>query len=264
MSITVDEDMTPDIRHVIFRKCTPTWEMPENELPACNLTYIIQGEAKYVINGKTIDLKQGNLLVLPRDCTRKGITFPDKLMHCFSIEFYLKNTKNQELVPPFPLCSMPGRHEDIIHLFHDLSFTWMDKQPGYNIKCKGLFLQILYRFLELVVYKTHPFAGDFRITKVIHYIATHYAEHITVKMMAEMVGLNPTYFGVLFNQTMGVSFHRYLKQTRVRNAEIMLSSGEYKVGNVAEACGFTDVSHFYKQFKLVKGYPPSHSLPKKF
>jgi transcriptional regulator GlxA family with amidase domain len=44
----------------------------------------------------------------------------------------------------------------------------------------------------------------------------------------------------------------------------MLSSGEYKVGDIAEACGFTDTSHFYKQFKLVKGFPPSHNLPKKF
>ena len=82
--------------------------------------------------------------------------------------------------------------------------------------------------------------------------------------MAEMIGLNPTYFGILFKKTMGMGFNRYLIQTRVRNAENMLSSGEYKVGNVAEACGFSDVSHFYKQFKEVKGFPPSHSLPKKF
>jgi AraC-like DNA-binding protein len=50
----------------------------------------------------------------------------------------------------------------------------------------------------------------------------------------------------------------------VTNAEHMLSSGEYKVVDVADACGFTDVSHFYKQFKQLKGFPPSHCMPKKF
>jgi len=260
MPVTIDEDMFPDIRHVIFRKCTPGWEMPEHELSACNLTYLIQGEARYIINGQTIELKQGSLLILPKNCIRKGITFPDRLMHCFSVEFNLKNSRNQELTPPFPLVTQPGRHEDIIQLLHELSFSWIDKQPGYLIKCKGLFLQIIHRFLELVVIKSDSFAGDSRITKVIRYIAAHYPEHITVKKMAEIAGLNSTYFGALFRQTMGMGFLHYLIQTRIRNAENMLSSGEYKVGNVAEACGFTDVSHFYKQFKQIKGYPPSHSL----
>jgi len=264
MSITIDDDMSPDIRHVIFRKCTPSWEMPEAEHPVCNMTYLTHGKACYTVNDRTIELKEGNLLVLPRDCVRKGFTYPDQLMHCFSVDFYLKNTKNAELVPPFPLLSEPGRQEDIIHLLHELSFSWVGKWPGYNIKCKGLFLQILHRFLELIVYKSDAFAGDFRITKVIRYIDMHYPEHISITEMAKMVGLNSTYFGGLFKQTMGMSFCRYLIQSRVKNAENMLNSGEYKVGNVAEACGFSDVSHFYKLFKRVKGFPPSHSLPKKF
>ncbi|MCL2600862.1 MAG: AraC family transcriptional regulator, partial [Treponema sp.] len=132
------------------------------------------------------------------------------------------------------------------------------------IKCKGLFLQILYRFLELLVYKDRSFAGDFRITKVIRYIAQNYSERLTVKSMADMVSLNPTYFGDLFQRTAGMSFNRYLIQLRVKNAEEMLLSGEYKVGDVAEACGFTDTSHFYKQFKHLKGFPPSQCLPKSF
>jgi len=264
MDITVNEDMNPDIRHVIYRKCTPAWEMPEHKLGACNLTYPIQGEARYTINNQTIDLEPGSLLMLPRGCTRRGITFPDRLMHCFSVEFYLRNSENQEFPPPFPLLSQPGRREDIIHLFYELSLSWLDKQPGYMIKCKGLFLQILHCFLELIIYKSDTFTGDFRITKVIRYMAMHYSEHISVKMMAEMAGLNPTYFGALFRQTMGMSFNRFLLQTRVKNAENMLVTGEYKVSDVADICGFTDVSHFYRQFKSIKGYQPSHCLPKKF
>ncbi|MDR0290484.1 MAG: AraC family transcriptional regulator [Treponema sp.] len=264
MRTFVEEDIIPDIRYVIFRKCTPAWEIPEESLGNCNLTYLISGESRYTINGNNIDLAAGNLLFLPRGSVRRGITFPGRLMHCFSVDFDLRNSKGQSVALPFPISSLPGRHEDIVHMFHDLFFSWLNKQPGYGIKSRGLFLQIIHRFLELVVLKSNASTGDPRITRVIHYIAAHYPERITVKMMAKMAGLNPTYFGLLFSREMGTSLNRYLIQTRVRNAENMLTSGEYKVSDAAEACGFTDMSHFYKQFKLIKGFPPSHSLPKKF
>jgi len=209
-------------------------------------------------------MEKGDLLVLPKGSVRKAITFPDRLMHCFSVDFTLRNSRNHELPPPLPLKTSLGCHEYIIHLFHELSFTWAGKQPGYIMKSKGLFLQILHRFLEIIVYKTGPYTGDYRISRVINFITANYSEHITVKMMADMVNLNSTYFGVLFKQTMGMSLNKYLIQTRVTNAEHMLSSGEYKVGDVAEVCGFTDISHFYKQFKQIKGFPPSHCMPKKF
>ena len=258
------ENYIPEIRYIIHRKCTPTWKMNENTLEGMNLTYIVHGEANYTVDNRMVNVAQGNLMVLPKGCVRKAITCPDRPMQCFSVDFIMKNTQNQELPPPFPFLSEPGHHEDIIHLFHELSFTWLDKQPSYAIKCNGLFLLILHRFMELVIHKADSYAGDSRINKVIRHIATHYSEHITAREMAELVHLNPTYFGLLFRQTMGVSFNQYLIQIRIRNAENMLSSGEYTVGNVAEACGFTDMSHFYKQFKLIKGFPPSHSLPKKF
>jgi AraC-like DNA-binding protein len=238
--------------------------MPENTLGSSNLTYIVEGAARYTINAETVDLEQGDLLVLPKGNIRKAAIFPDRLMHCFAVDFTLRNSRNHELPPPLPVKTSLGRREDIIHLFHELSFTWAGKQPGYIIKSKGLFLQILHRFLEIIVYKVGPTTGDHRISKVVNYITAHYSEHITVKMMAEMANLNSTYFGVLFRQTMGIGLNQYLIQTRVTNAEHMLSSGEYKVGDVAEVCGFTDVSHFYKQFKQLKGFPPSHSMPKKF
>jgi len=264
MSITVDENIFPDIRHVTFRKCTPSWEMPEQELPICNMTYVIQGRARYTINGKVVELKEGNLLVLPKNCVRKGITFPDDLMHCYSIDFYLKNFSKTESQPPFPLVSEPGCQLGIIHLFQELALSWVTKRPGYIIKCNSLFLQIFHIFLEIIVYQDKMFTGDFRITKAIRYLEMHYAKKVTIKEISKMVGLNPTYFGVLFNKTVGINFHHFLLQTRIRNAENMLYSGEFKVNEVSDACGFSDVSHFYKQFKKEKGFPPSHSLLKKF
>ena len=264
MSAGFDDDVNMGIWHVIFRKCTPVWAMQENRLENLNMTYLINGEAQYIVDDEVLNVAQGDLLVLPKGSIRKAITFPDRLMHCFSVDFTMRNDRNIELLSPFPVLSSPGFHKNIVHWFHEMSFSWMDRHSGYMLKCKGLFMQILHRFLEILVYKERSYAGDFRITKIIRYIAKNYSERLTVKHMADLVGLNPTYFGDLFQRTTGVSFNRYLIQVRIKSAEDMLLSGEYKVGDVAEACGFTDTSHFYKQFKHIRGFPPSQCLPKSF
>lgn len=264
MADTINEDIIPDITYAVYRKCTPAWQIDEQELNACDITYVIHGNARYTIDGVDYELAEGSILYVPQGSMRAAITFPDRLMHCFSVDFQLRNLKSRDANLPFPIISQIGRKEDLIHMFHDLIFAWLNKHPGYMLKSRGLLLQIIHRLLELIVYKTNSSVGDSRINKVIRYISVHYSERISVKMMSDMVGLNPTYFGALFRQETGISFNRYMIHTRIKNAENMLSSGEYKVGDVADACGFTDVSHFYKQFKEIKGFPPSHSLPKKF
>jgi hypothetical protein len=46
-------------------------------------------------------------------------------------------------------------------------------------------------------------------------------------------------------------------------AESLLRTGEYRVSELAEQCGYSDVHHFYKQFKVITGKPPSLYLPQK-
>jgi two-component system response regulator YesN len=84
-----------------------------------------------------------------------------------------------------------------------------------------------------------------------------------MQKMANMVGLSSVYLGALFKKKIGVSMNRYLINVRIKNAENMLRSGNYKVGEVVERCGYGDVFHFYKQFKTVMGISPSECIPKK-
>jgi hypothetical protein len=53
-----DEDIIPVIKHVVFRKCTPAWELPKHKTDALNLTYLVQGKAHSTIDDKSFDLTQ--------------------------------------------------------------------------------------------------------------------------------------------------------------------------------------------------------------
>jgi AraC-like DNA-binding protein len=259
----IENDLVPDIEYVVYRECTPSWRLYEHKFESCDITFVFKGSALYTIDGTAYNLSEGDLLCLNPGSVRAGITYPNKLMHCFSINFKLHDSKGRPIRLPFSVVQHIGNKEDIIHMLFELSNAWLDKKPGDVIRIRGLFLLILHRLFELIVYNKDSSAMDFRVAKTTRYLATHYAEKISVKKMADMAGLNTHYFGALFKQETGLSLNRYLIRTRVRNAENLLTSGEYKVGDMAEVCGFTDVTHFYKQFKEIMGYPPSSCIPKK-
>jgi AraC-like DNA-binding protein len=266
MTDKFDDKFTPDIGYVVFRKCTSSWHMYEHIFTGNDITYIIKGKALYTINGVDHELSAGDLLYLPPGTLRKATTFPDQLMHCFSINFKLKTLRGGETKLPLPVLSHIGCRNDLISHFHELCYTWLDRQPGYIMKASGIFLLILHRILELTLYDYDSSAGDYRVKKITRYITKHFTEKITVKKMAEMVGLETSYLGVLFKRETGDSLNQYLMKTRIRNAENILRSGEHskiEIGKVAVQCGYEDIYYFSKQFKAMMGIPPSKYIPKR-
>jgi YesN/AraC family two-component response regulator len=91
----------------------------------------------------------------------------------------------------------------------------------------------------------------------------HFSEPLRVGALADLVGLHRVYFGALFKKQTGITVNRYITRTRVRYAENMLRSGEYRVQEVAEKCGYNDIYSFYKNFKAAMGIAPSKCIPKR-
>jgi AraC-like DNA-binding protein len=253
----------PRIDYAVYRKCTPAWSIYEQELKSWDFTYVIQGNAKYTIDGASYMLAPGDLLCLPVGTVRKAVTWPGRLMHCFSVDFQQNDFKGRPAYLPFPVLSHPGIRDDIIRTFHELCFTWLEKQPGRGIKAAGYLMLILSRFYELIVHKTDSVSRDSRINRMISYIAARYSEKITLKKMADILGLNCHYLGTLFKSEIGYTFNQYLVRTRIKQAENMLKSGEFTVQETADIVGFSDSFYFYKKFKAVMGFPPSHCVPKR-
>jgi len=251
---------TPEVGYFVYRKCAPNWFMYEQVIHGWSLTYVIAGATRYTIDGKKYDAKEGDLLCLPPGTIRAGVTSPGSLMECFAVDFDLKEAPGETATLPLPILSHVGIKKEIIQDFHELGFAWMEKQPGYALRVRGLFLLILHRFMELTVFNIDEYGVDLRIRTLIRHIAAHYSEKLTVQDMATIVDLNAVYLGSLFKRETGLSFNQYLTKVRVKNAENMLRSGEYKVSEVAELCGFSDPYHFDKRFKAVTGYTPSQCV----
>jgi AraC-like DNA-binding protein len=255
-----EELLVPDIQYLVFRQCPVGWHLKPHLVSNYDITYVVKGRARYTVGQTLHEVSPGTLLCFSEGTRKAAVTYPDELMHCYSVNVILTNAAGQKVMPPLPAVSSIGIKGDIIRLFNDLVCTRLERQPGCALKCQGLLILLIHRLLELTVYQTNAPGNDSRIQRAARYIIRHYAERLTVKDLALAAGLNPAYFGVLFKRLTGFTVNRYIAVTRVRNAKNLLQSGGYRVSDVAEACGYCDVFHFYKQFKDITGVPPSRYL----
>jgi YesN/AraC family two-component response regulator len=131
------------------------------------------------------------------------------------------------------------------------------------MKTRALLMLIINRLSEILLYDVEPASGDYRVNKVIRYISAHYQKRLAVKNLAAHVNITPDYFGSLFKRETGMHVNQYITKIRVQNAEDLLRTGKYKISEVSDHCGFSDVVHFYRSFRSVRGFAPSKCIPRK-
>jgi AraC-like DNA-binding protein len=95
------------------------------------------------------------------------------------------------------------------------------------------------------------------LRRVREYIASHLEESISIRVLADNVGLSSFHFSRAFKKSEGMSPHRYLLQCRVRRAQELLASTDLPLSEIALASGFSDQSHCARQFRRHVGVTPS-------
>lgn len=116
----------------------------------------------------------------------------------------------------------------------------------------------LCRSWRRVIAESRNLGQRVQIQRAMAYIDKHYADDdLSLHDTAEHVSMSTTYFSRLFKEETGWNFVKYLTDVRMRHAEQLLTSPDYKVGDVALAVGYTSYYHFAKTFKKVKGMSPT-------
>ncbi|CAM3637481.1 response regulator transcription factor [Marinicrinis lubricantis] len=93
------------------------------------------------------------------------------------------------------------------------------------------------------------------IDKIKTYIEQHFTRDLSLNELADYVGLNPAYVSVLFKETMGESYIKFLTRCRMEYAKRLLQQGA-KVNEVSEKVGYHTYRHFSEVFKRYTGKTP--------
>ncbi len=92
---------------------------------------------------------------------------------------------------------------------------------------------------------------------ILNYIHHNYQKNLKLGSIAELFGYNSSYLGKIFNKTTGKNFNSYVDEIRIENSKKLLEKYDYKVYEIAQRVGYSNVDYFHKKFNKYTGMSPA-------
>ena len=97
---------------------------------------------------------------------------------------------------------------------------------------------------------------DFYMKEALSFIEQNYQRDISIEEIAAFCGLNRSYFGKLFRDSMGESPQAFLLHYRMARAAQMLKETALPIGTISAMVSYANQLHFSRAFKSVYGVAP--------
>ncbi|WP_274652131.1 AraC family transcriptional regulator [Paenibacillus humicola] len=250
------QHLVPGIVFFVDRRCFPGWEITKQKIGFHDLTFVVEGKSNYYINEVQYTVEAGDVIYVPMNSIREAHTFKNNPMHSYAFNFnWLPSGSPKAL--PLRTVTKNAITGEILGYIKQFTHVWMSRQPGYIMQARALFMLIVHRLVMVSTINASGIKADPRVKKMMDYVIEHYHEELDISEAARIVNLHPVYFGKLFKKDTGHAFKQYLNMIRINQAEMLLSTGGFSVTEVAERCGYHDISYFSNVFKSIKGYSPS-------
>ena len=156
-------------------------------------------------------------------------------------------------------------------LFSNLLKDFYEKIPNADENLLNEEIDVLYRATifdtvnEIVLnnvkrledaFGANPQMVHREIEIVKQYIYEHYNEDITVDSLAEKVYMAPSYLSSVFKKETGQNLSKFIKSYRMEQAKELLENTMLKIVDIANKCGYQNVSYFCSSFRDCYGVSP--------
>lgn len=133
------------------------------------------------------------------------------------------------------------------------------RETAYELYAHGLLLLLytrLYRSwqergLEVLSEERHPLLWE-----ILQQIQTLYAMPLSPYAIADQMHISYSWLNTILHRSLHMSFHTYLNEVRLREAERRLLTTTHTVTEIAQQTGFGDSSYFIRQFRKTYGCTP--------
>ena len=222
---------------------------------------VLEGEAVWEIDERGWKIEAGDIILL--SCSQKR-----------QFTAFGKNG--------FRLCVFSLKRDVFSNLQHFIFFLDCIKRRKHVLK-KAPLAQILYEVYDSVL-EQQPLCYEFASAKlteffiklekeleydyqsrekidremldVLDYIDMHLSGDVSLRTLAAKTGLTESAFSRRFSKLNGISFKQYVIARKIDHATVLLQTENWKVTEIARACGFESVSGFYDTFKRQTGTTP--------
>ena len=230
------------------------------------LMYCVEGEGWFEINNQIQKVMAHQVFILPKAET-----------HCYG-----SNSKNPWTIywihfdgekaaifaegldkPLFILPEKDSRIEDRFKLFEEIFSTLKN---GYSKSNLDYSITSLFYFLGSLKYLSAYRASNNLnqnlqqhdvVEEAIHYMRENVRKRITLKELADYVGVSSSHFSGLFQRKTGHSPLNYFIHLKIQEACHQLDFSDMKINQISMLVGFDDPFYFSRIFTKTMGSSPS-------
>lgn len=220
------------------------------------LQYIITGELKFTLRGKTFTAKENEVVII--DCHEKNVYWAEQPT---TVKWFHFNGKNIA-----PLFNYAYEHNNHICLFKKFSAKiiepYVDNIIAEIRKTNYNSFSIAHNIYSILCELSSPPTSlkspmQKIIWKSLAFIRSNYNKPISVYDIATHVNLSIYYFTRLFNKYMHTSPHAYLSNIRLEAAKRLLIYTFEDINTISVRVGFQSSSHFIRAFKKTNNITPN-------
>ena len=224
--------------------------------------YVLNGKAEYrFFAGDRISVTDGDALFLSPNCAYSIVT--EKEFKHYTVNFDLHEDSSDLNALEKTYCLLQGKNlEQIERILKELIGAWTPQKAGYEMRSVGYLYELLSQFYFEYTKEQNSVLYQ-RLLPAKEYIEQHFKDPITLEQLAFISNMSVTNFRREWKKIYSEAPMQYRDSIRLYYAKEYLNSGYYKVSQIAEKCGFDDVSYFVRFFKQKTGFTPGE-FKKKF
>lgn len=247
------------------------------------VVYIVSGRAKHIIDGKTYNVKAGDISVINRmeehcffadnECDEGFSTYDLMFTPDFLNETLLDGEDFSTLSKSFLFYSLfPDENGYIKRLnliencnlefgliFDKIYKEYKNCPTGYINLMRVYTAELIIKlFRKIESSETTKLSGSQKdiVNSVIDYIRVNYNINIKMEDISQKLFFNKNYIGKLFKQETGMPVSEFIREIRINETCRQLAETDNKISDIAISCGYNDMKSFYSAFKKHTGLTP--------
>lgn len=150
---------------------------------------------------------------------------------------------------------------EIINLLYSLIEIDDFRDLGYEFRMQATLKQVFSLMIKYHMYtiSTNNYSSTTPepFQRALSYISSHYSQKITLEDLSEISHYNPSYIILLFRKYTLMSPIEYINNYRIIIAKELLLHTKKSIIEVADKCGFHNLSYFTRSFKAHTNFTPS-------
>ncbi|WP_018753436.1 AraC family transcriptional regulator [Paenibacillus sanguinis] len=242
------------------------------------INYISSGCGYYIINGKSFEFKEGDILLINSNDLHCAYEMRDLVILVieFDMAWFAGSLRyDPEILAPFKemgihFTNLLDRNSPYIGELRTLLLTMLkeheQEQRSYISMVHALLLQFLScvnrYFRADVANQSRSEIGSMQLEKVrqiIYAMEERLAHPWTLEELAASAYLSPSRFSDIFRRAVGRPPLEYLIQLRLEHALRLLETTSHKISDIAMECGFRSLSNFNHLFRKHFGMSPKQA-----